>query len=329
MIFEYMQDGTLNFLEAFAARTGSEITHNQIAISGSPGKGTIIMADMEAGLKMAIFHLTLQEDLVFRGNVSQSRPDVLSIRLQVSTAASHHIPFKLQLNEYAQPDTLIQLASNDIASDIRFAAGSTIFATLILVQRDLLKSLLGTNDHALVKHIICNKGPHFYNEAMTQEIQCVLALIFKTNDNELFGNLYYRIKATELIYQLFYNLAKRMDTPCISIRKDDLSKVHEVKDHILSDLSIVPELHALATMTGMSESKLKRIFKQVFGNSIYNYYQTARMNEAAYLIRKNNLSISEVGYRLGFSNLSHFSRLFDKHIGIKPKKYSLLKGEKV
>lgn len=329
MIFEYTQDGTLNFLEAFAAKTGSEIADNHITISGSIGEGTIIMADMEAGLKMAVFHLTLRQDLVFRGKVAETKPDVLSIRLQLSTADSHHIPFKLQLNEYAQPDTLIQLASNDIETDIRFTAGSTIFATLILVQRELLKNLLGSNDHALVKHIICNKGPHFYNEAMTQEIQCVLALIFKTSDDELFGNLYYRIKATELIYQLFYNFAKRTDTACISIRKDDISKMHEVKDHILSDLSIVPELHSLATMTGMSESKLKRIFKQVFGNSIYNYYQTARMNEAAYLIRKYNLSVSEVGYKLGFSNLSHFSRLFDKHIGIKPKKYALANREKV
>ena len=48
------------------------------------------------------------------------------------------------------------------------------------------------------------------------------------------------------------------------------------------------------------------------------------MNEAAYLIREEKLSVSETGYRLGFSNLSHFSRIFEKHIGMKPKKYSAL-----
>ena len=329
MIFEYHQDGSLNFLEAFAAKTGSASGNNRIDISSPIGKGTIIRADMEAGLKMAVFHLTLQQDLVFRSMASESKPDVLTIGFQLSTPDTHHVPHKMQLDDYAQPDTLIQLASGDIENDMRFSAGTSVFAVQIIVQRDLLKNLLGSNEHTVVKHILCNKGPHFFNEAMTQEIQCVLSLIFKAGENDLFGNFYYRIKATELIYLLFYNLAKRTDAPCVSIRKDDVRKMHDVKDHILSDLSIIPELSSLAVMTGMSESKLKRLFRQVFGNRIYNYYQTARMNEAAYLIRKYNLSISEVGYKLGFSNLSHFSRLFNKHIGIKPKKYALANGEKV
>jgi AraC-like DNA-binding protein len=37
---------------------------------------------------------------------------------------------------------------------------------------------------------------------------------------------------------------------------------------------------------------------------------------------EEKLSVSEVGYQMGFSNISHFSRVFEKHIGLKPKKYS-------
>ncbi|MBE4948012.1 helix-turn-helix transcriptional regulator [Chryseobacterium culicis] len=73
----------------------------------------------------------------------------------------------------------------------------------------------------------------------------------------------------------------------------------------------------------MSVSKLVKLFRQVFGDSIYNYFQTLRMQEAARLLREEQLSVSEAGYQLGFSNLSHFSRIFEKHIGMKPKKYSL------
>jgi AraC-like DNA-binding protein len=47
------------------------------------------------------------------------------------------------------------------------------------------------------------------------------------------------------------------------------------------------------------------------------------MQEAARLLRVRRLSVSEVGYALGFSNLSHFSRLFEQHIGLKPKKYAM------
>jgi AraC-like DNA-binding protein len=46
------------------------------------------------------------------------------------------------------------------------------------------------------------------------------------------------------------------------------------------------------------------------------------MEEAAFLLRQTGYSVSEVGYGLGFTNLSHFSRLFQRHYNINPKKYS-------
>jgi AraC-like DNA-binding protein len=78
----------------------------------------------------------------------------------------------------------------------------------------------------------------------------------------------------------------------------------------------------LAVRAGMSPTKLKRLFKQIFGNSIFNYYQEFRMKEAARLLKEEKLSVSDVGYQLGFTNLSHFSKVFAVHIGMKPKQYS-------
>ncbi|MDR1610540.1 MAG: helix-turn-helix domain-containing protein [Candidatus Symbiothrix sp.] len=46
------------------------------------------------------------------------------------------------------------------------------------------------------------------------------------------------------------------------------------------------------------------------------------IKEAARLLKEEKLSVSDAGYRLGFTNLSHFSRVFAAHIGMKPKQYS-------
>jgi len=46
------------------------------------------------------------------------------------------------------------------------------------------------------------------------------------------------------------------------------------------------------------------------------------MQKAAQLLKEKRLSVSDVGYELGFTNLSHFSRVFERYTGIKPKKYS-------
>jgi AraC-like DNA-binding protein len=105
---------------------------------------------------------------------------------------------------------------------------------------------------------------------------------------------------------------------------EDIKCVYDVREKLLEDLSNPPTLEVLAGYAGISLSKLKRLFKQVYGKNVYQYYQDIRMKEAAYLLKHKGLSVSETGYALGFSNMSHFSRVFEEHIGVKPKKYSML-----
>jgi AraC-like DNA-binding protein len=91
---------------------------------------------------------------------------------------------------------------------------------------------------------------------------------------------------------------------------------------MLKRLETPPVIEALSAYANMSPTKLKRLFKQIFGNSIFSYYQEFRMKEAARLLKEEKLSVSEVGSHLGFTNLSHFSKVFKEHIGMKPKQFS-------
>lgn len=56
---------------------------------------------------------------------------------------------------------------------------------------------------------------------------------------------------------------------------------------------------------------------------MYAYYHELRMNEAAFLLKNKNMSLSEFGYTLGFINLSHFTRVFEEYIGINRKSFRL------
>ncbi len=104
--------------------------------------------------------------------------------------------------------------------------------------------------------------------------------------------------------------------------KDDIQTIYKVKEQMLEHLKTPPVIKELAVSASLSPTKLKRLFKQIFGNSIFNYYQEFRMKEAALLLKEEKLSVSDVGYKLGFTNLSHFSRVFAAHTGMKPKQYS-------
>ncbi len=106
------------------------------------------------------------------------------------------------------------------------------------------------------------------------------------------------------------------------VNRSDVNKIYTIRAAIIADLSTPPRLNELARTAGLSETKMKQSFRQIFGDSIYNYYQSARMDRAAFLLRHEGYSVSEAGYHLGFSNLSHFGRLFEKRHGLTPKKFS-------
>ena len=151
------------------------------------------------------------------------------------------------------------------------------------------------------------------------EIERVVKQLFGIDESTKFSRLLYLAKAHELVWLFFDRLFSRKAAVVSALHTADAEKIYGVRKSILADLGSPPQLAMLAKDAGMSLTKMKQLFRQVFGDSIYNFYQAARMDEAASLLR--HLTVSQVGYRVGFSNLSHFSRVFEKHHRMKPKRY--------
>jgi AraC-like DNA-binding protein len=68
----------------------------------------------------------------------------------------------------------------------------------------------------------------------------------------------------------------------------------------------------------MNECYLKKGFKEMFGTTIFDFYQSQRMEHAKYLLYEKGISVTEVSSLLGYSSISHFSTAFKKHTGLKP-----------
>jgi AraC-like DNA-binding protein len=217
----------------------------------------------------------------------------------------------------------IQIASTDLNSTIRFPANTDIYFLVIGIMKDALKELLAIKYPNSVVQTILNAEPGFlFYESMSVEVHKIVKQVTDAREDNDLGNLYQRLKVQELIYLVFEKLQKRESGHQSKVHKDDVEKLALIRTAILSDLAVPPSLPALAKMAGLGETKMTEIFKQVFGDTIYNYYQQARMEEAAFLLKHGGLSVSETGYQLGFANLSHFGRLFEKYHGVKPKKYA-------
>lgn len=77
-----------------------------------------------------------------------------------------------------------------------------------------------------------------------------------------------------------------------ALNSHDMQTVYKVKEQMLAHLEIPLIINELAEYANISPSKLKRLFKQVFGDSIFSYYQQFRMKEAARLLKEEKLSVS-------------------------------------
>jgi len=312
-------DITKDLAKAIGERQENGVTY----IPSTMGTGYIKGFFINPGLRLIVRQYELKDEWVLdRGigteenkfvviafhNIYQSKDDIKNLLLQPSS------------NRKWLPS--VQVATTGFNIE-HLAANKKINSIVITVSIDYLKDLLKPKmGNTLLQMITSGDQPFLFEEIISPQIQEVGAAIVTANPAITLQELYYKIKAEELIYLLFAELLKREDTMLQRLNIADIKKIYEIKDKLLSDIDTPPRLPDLVKLSGMSESKLKRLFKQIFGNSIYNYYQSFRMKKAAYLIKEENLSVSEAGYRLGFSNLSHFTRLFEAHIGIKPKKYS-------
>ena len=80
-------------------------------------------------------------------------------------------------------------------------------------------------------------------------------------------------------------------------------------------------LHSLAERFSVSDSYLSRLFKQETGIVVIDYLNRARVKESLFLLKRNELSITQIALRCGFSSSTYFSRVFRKIQGMTPKTY--------
>lgn len=97
--------------------------------------------------------------------------------------------------------------------------------------------------------------------------------------------------------------------------RESIEKARELLLQHIGDPITIKEL---ARKVATNECYLKKGFKEMFGTTIFEFYQNQRMEHAKYLLYDKGLSVTDVSALLGYSSISHFSTAFKKYTGLKP-----------
>ncbi|MET7675954.1 helix-turn-helix transcriptional regulator [Streptomyces seoulensis] len=104
-------------------------------------------------------------------------------------------------------------------------------------------------------------------------------------------------------------------------RLRELKLLRQVRDRIDREYARPLDVEALARGVSMSAGHLSRQFRAAYGESPYSYLMTRRIERAMALLRRGDLSVTEVCFEVGCSSLGTFSTRFSELVGMPPSVY--------
>ena len=110
-------------------------------------------------------------------------------------------------------------------------------------------------------------------------------------------------------------------SPVSASRRRDLALLRRVRDRMDREYAQPLDVEALARGVHMSAGHLSREFKAAYGESPYSYLMTRRIERAMALLRRGDLSVTEICFAVGCQSLGTFSTRFTELVGMPPSTY--------
>lgn len=176
----------------------------------------------------------------------------------------------------------------------------------------------GANSHDMCQYYLKKEGP-LIRSSKNQIIKKMFLDTVAFYDAE--GNESV-IDASMRIYKFFHVLFSGDDMGIDSSNSD----IERILSYIHKNISNKLSVKVLADMAHLSPYYFSHTFKKETGFSPTEYVTNVRVNQAKILLIHSNMSISEIGYSVGYSSSASFANVFTNRIGCSPKQFRKLKG---
>nr|WP_294780422.1 AraC family transcriptional regulator [uncultured Flavobacterium sp.] len=174
------------------------------------------------------------------------------------------------------------------------------------------------------KNISLKKSSYLSSKYLpfTPAIQWITHEIKSCTREGVLKRIYIESKIKEL---LIHQLEAIQTKPSLkeNIDEDEYSKLLEAKNILENDYKNTPTLPELSRKISLNEFKLKKGFKACFGTTVKSYIIKLRMEHAKEMFQNKSATVSEVAYKCGYKDVSHFSAAFKNYYGFSPQKFKI------
>ncbi|HTD92196.1 MAG TPA: AraC family transcriptional regulator [Chitinophagaceae bacterium] len=180
------------------------------------------------------------------------------------------------------------------------------------------------DDSALGDEVLAFKRATSFSKTLPicGKSRMVLEAMLNNNYSDSLENIYINAQIQMLLLHSLDCMTGEKEIDIINCKflanEADRDKVSKAREILIQQIGEPITIKELSRKVAMNECYLKKGFKEMFGTTIFEFYQSQRMEHAKYLLYEKGLSVTDVSMMLGYSSISHFSTAFKKHTGLKP-----------
>lgn len=313
IVSDYSLHSYTEYLHQLAAAFGTTVHNNRIDLPPNVGIGYFQLLLFDDGPETLLYDFTLKDTLVLHRATNDSEYYTLVLD-DFADEEGFHV--KIDADEVSDPmerSTAFYLSSFLYDVEIVVYKNVNVKGVRVLLTTNWMRQYLQLDQNeAVLGRYIDLKSAGIWYKPVTSEATMLLNELLQEQDIPL---LFYRNKIfrfIQLFFEWLYDEMKVLSGKT-GVSRQDVKTVQRIENRLTADVTILPPtLKELSREAAMSESKLKKIFKAVYGLPPYEYYQRQRMKQARLMLLSGNYSVKDIGYTLGYANLSNFTLAFKK-----------------
>ncbi len=167
-----------------------------------------------------------------------------------------------------------------------------------------------------------NKSKKYYTEKVISANESIILSQLMSHENKTnIEKLFLKAKVYELLSVYFQ--PQNIDTSnCPFLEEEEnVEKIRQAKRLLIENMTNPPTIKELASKINLPLNYLKDGFKQIYGETVFNFLWEYKMEYARRMLNTKKYNVSEVSYEVGYSTPSHFIVAFKKKFNTTPKKY--------
>jgi AraC-like DNA-binding protein len=317
LVFEFQQSDYPQWLREFAEVLGRDTIQQPNGIAVPVGNGFSKAYSIDEGLSCAVYNCTLNRDKTLIRHPGNTFGLLIYLcyfqTTKPYTYALNGIVHKREPGNYC----MLRIIDAQARHELHFGSDTQLQGISIYANESWLQKNLSGRLQEAVKLVKETSQLRGFIQAKQQKLLCEIVHLAEDHPYAL---VYVKSRVLRLLDKIFEDFGNGIYT-------DLGEKLSEAEFELLQKVEMAlvnhfpepfPSIEKLSKIALMSESKLKRLFKQAYGMGMYEYFQKNRLHKAKELLLSEKHSITEVGMMLGYQNLSNFSAAFKKEFNCLP-----------